>query len=168
MAARNHGGIAGLFGQRRQPMLQPPRHRVEPEDTAIERGEPLRQWIAAADVLAFVSQYGVEFGPRPGAPLGRQDHGRPKPSYSDRAGAFAAGEESVFRSRAAAQPRGARRAKQEADEEERRHRHVHGEHRIGLPAIGCCRQGCGHRGPRYSIDEHGRRHIIVGRYSDGG
>ena len=87
MPALEYGSVAGLFGQRGKPPFQPPGQRMEPEDGAIQQGQPLDQGVAAPHVLAFMGQYRVQLRLRPRAPAFRQNHRGTQPSDCDRRGA---------------------------------------------------------------------------------
>jgi len=90
--AFNHRRVAGLFRQRGKLPFQPPREGMEPEDRAIQKRQPLHQRIAAAHMLAFVGEHGIELCRRPGAPGCRQNCRRMQPSDGDRCGARRAGQ----------------------------------------------------------------------------
>jgi hypothetical protein len=92
-AVLNDGGIAGLLREHCQLSFQPPSQGMEPEDGAIEGGQPLKQWITAAGVFPFVSEYGLQFIRWPIAPGQGQDDGGLEPADGDRAYALRAGEE---------------------------------------------------------------------------
>ena len=89
---RLFGGIAGLLGQSRKAPFQVPGQRMDPEERAIQKGQPLDQRVAPAGVLALVGQHGFELLPRPLPPTFRQDHGGAQPTHSDRRGALRTGE----------------------------------------------------------------------------
>ena len=56
---------------------------MEPENGSIEQSEPLKKRIAAADVLAFVRQHGVELRLRPFAGALRQNDSGVQQAHCD-------------------------------------------------------------------------------------
>src|SRR5579862_4440976 len=67
-ATRQSGFIAGLFCQRGQAAIKPPRQRAEPENRAMQKRNELHKSITTRDMGKFMCNHGVELRVVPLAP----------------------------------------------------------------------------------------------------